>query len=137
MTRVIGIDYGKKRVGLAVSDPLRITARPLTALHPDELVEYLKNYILEEEVSHIVVGMPSTDNEILSDFQNSILNLKKDLENNFPDQRIVLQDERYSSQDAMNFMIATGVKKKKRKEKEYLDQMSAVIILRRYLQLDI
>lgn len=134
MSRILAIDYGAKRVGLAVTDPLRIIASPLDTVHSKDLVSYLKQYMEKEIVEAFVVGMPkkldNTDTNATQMAKGCVTILKK----NFPDISVHLQDERFTSQMAMSAMIAGGMKKKDRRNKENVDRLSATIILQSFLE---
>lgn len=134
MGRVIAIDYGKKRTGLAVTDPLRIIATPLDTVPTNELMKYLEGYIKKETVDEFVVGMPKTlkneDSEIAPLVRNFVEHLKK----NYPEKKIHLVDERFTSRMAMQAMIEGGMKKKDRQVKGNVDKVSATIILQSFLR---
>ena len=134
MSRILAIDYGAKRVGLAVTDPLRIIASPLDTVHSKDLVSYIKQYMEKETVEAFVVGMPkrldNTDTNATQMAKGCVTILKK----NFPDISVHLQDERFTSQMAMSAMIAGGMKKKDRRNKENVDRLSATIILQSFLE---
>lgn len=134
MGRVIGIDYGSKRVGLAVTDPLKIIASPLDTVHSKDVIEFLKNYMKTEEVEEIVVGMPknlNNEDTNATPLVKAFINL---LKKNFQDLKITLQDERFTSKMALDAMIAAGSSKKQRREKGNIDKVSASIILQSYLE---
>ena len=134
MARVLAIDYGAKRVGMAVTDPLQMIASPLETIHSKDLVPFLKSYTEKEEVSAFVVGMPkkldNTDTNATQMAKGCVTILRK----NFPHISIHLQDERFTSQMAMSAMISGGVKKKDRQNKANIDKVSAAIILQSYLE---
>lgn len=135
MPRVLAIDLGTKRTGLAVTDPLKITANPLETIETSQLMVYLKNYCTKEEVEAIVLGLPIRLNGQDNEMTPKVMKLKKELETAFPDKKIALIDERFTSKMAMQSMIAMGSKKKDRKEKAgNLDKVSAAIILQSYLE---
>ena len=134
MGRILAIDYGSKRVGLAVTDPLQIIASPLDTVHSKDVIAFLKNYDQQEGIEAFVLGMPKRlDNKdtnatpLVRQFQNL---LKK----NFPEKAVYLHDERFTSKMALDAMIAGGSKKKDRKEKGNIDKVSAAIILQSYLE---
>lgn len=134
MGRLIAIDYGTKRVGLAVTDPLQIIASPLDTIHSKDVIEYLIKYNQKEGIEGFVVGMPKNlNNEDTSNTQQvrHFLNL---LKKKFPDKPLYLQDERFTSKIALDTMIAGGMKKKDRQNKSNIDKISAVIILQSYLE---
>ena len=135
MARVLAIDLGTKRTGLAVTDPLKITANPLETIESDKLLTYLQAYCAKEEVEALVLGHPTRLNGQDNEMTPKVLKLKEDLEKTFPNKKIVLIDERFTSKMAMQTMIAMGSKKKDRKEKAgNLDKVSAAIILQSYLE---
>jgi putative Holliday junction resolvase len=133
MARIISIDYGTKRVGLAVTDPLQIIATPLDTIHAKDVIAFLEKYCLQEEVESFVLGLPK--NLDTSDTHNTahVLQFKKVLEKKFPTIPIYLVDERYTSKMAMQAMVAGGMKKKDRKIKGNVDKVSAVIILQGFM----
>lgn len=135
MARVLAIDLGTKRTGLAVTDPLKITANPLETIETDKLLTYLQAYCAKEEVEALVLGHPTRLNGQDNEMTTKVLKLKEDLEKVFPNKKVVLIDERFTSKMAMQTMIAMGSKKKDRKEKAgNLDKVSAAIILQSYLE---
>ncbi len=135
MPRVLAIDLGTKRTGLAVTDPLKITANPLETIETGKLLDYLKAYFAKEEVEALVLGHPTRLNGQDNEMTPKVMQLKEKLEKTFPDKKIVLIDERFTSKMAMQTMIAIGSKKKDRKEKSgNLDKVSAAIILQSYLE---
>ena len=135
MPRVLAIDLGTKRTGLAVTDPLKITANPLETIDTSQLMNYLQTYCASEEVEALVLGHPIRLNGQDNEMTPKVLKLKEDLERAFPQKKVVLIDERFTSKLAMQSMIAMGSKKKDRKEKAgNLDKVSAAIILQSYLE---
>jgi putative Holliday junction resolvase len=135
MPRVLAIDLGTKRTGLAVTDPLKITANPLETIETEKLLTYLQAYCAKEEVEALVLGHPTRLNGQDNEMTPKVLKLKEDLLKIFPNKKIVLIDERFTSKMAMQTMIAMGSKKKDRKEKAgNLDKVSAAIILQSYLE---
>ncbi len=133
MPRILGIDYGNKRVGLAVTDPLKIIASPLDTIHAKDIVAYLKNYCLREEVEKIIVGEAKTLRNENTHSSESISNFVKHLKKTFPTISIEMIDERFTSKIAMRSMVDMGLKKKDRQKKENLDKISASLILQTYL----
>jgi putative holliday junction resolvase len=134
MARILAIDYGKKRVGLATTDPLQIIATALATIAPSQLLVFLQKYCTTEPVATIVVGMPSRLDGSKSHLTNTIKRLIVQLEGLFPDQKIIAHDERFTSKMALNSMIADGSSKKQRRVKENLDMVAATIILQSYLE---
>ena len=133
MDRIIGIDYGRKRVGVAVSDPLGIFASALETVPAAKIVEYLKNYTLKEKVGRFVVGYPMNLNNKPAEAAKDVDVFLKVLKKQFPEIPVSLEDERFTSQLAMKAMIAGGVKKSDRREKGSVDKVSAAIILQTFL----
>lgn len=134
MARILAIDLGTKRTGLAVTDPLKILANPLDTIETGQLMAYLRTYCTKEAVETIVLGYPTQLNGQDNEMTPRVLRLKEELEKAFPDKKIALLDERFTSKMAMQSMIAMGSKKKDRKEKAgNLDKVSAAIILQSYL----
>ncbi|MDO8965361.1 MAG: Holliday junction resolvase RuvX [Algoriphagus sp.] len=135
MPRVLAIDLGTKRTGLAVTDPLKILANPLETIETGQLMNYLKAYCVKEEVEAFVLGLPIRLNGQDNEMTPRVMKLKEELEKVFPEKKIVLVDERFTSKMAMQSMIAMGSKKKDRIEKAgNLDKVSAAIILQSYLE---
>ena len=134
MGRILAVDYGLKRTGLAVTDPLRIIATALDTVPTVDLVKYLTAYLQKENVDAFVVGMPKTlmneDSEIAPQVRAFIEVLKK----SFPEKPIHLADERFTSRMAMRTMIDGGMKKKDRQVKGNVDKISATIILQSFLE---
>jgi putative Holliday junction resolvase len=134
MPRVLAIDLGTKRTGLAVTDPLKILASPLETVETSQLTSFLKTYFAKEEVETIVLGLPTRLNGQDNEMTPRVMKLKGELEKAFPEKKIALVDERFTSKMAMQSMIAMGSKKKDRREKTgNLDKVSAAIILQSYL----
>lgn len=135
MARILAIDLGTKRTGLAVTDPLKILANPLETIKTGQLINYLKSYCAKEEVEAIVLGLPTRLNGQDNEMTPRVMMLKEELERAFPEKKIALEDERFTSKLALQSMIAMGSKKKDRKEKAgNLDKVSAAIILQSYLE---
>jgi putative Holliday junction resolvase len=133
MGRIIGIDYGLKRIGLAVTDPLQIFASPLTTVSPAEFNNFIKSYIKTDEVDAFVIGYPVQMNNQPSASVTYINPFIKKLKKEYPEIHIYLADERFTSQMALRTMIDGGVKKKDRQDKSMVDKISASIILQSYL----
>ncbi len=135
MPRILAIDLGTKRTGLAVTDSLKMLANPLETIETGKLIEYIKKYCSKEDVDTLVLGYPTrldgSDNEMTP----RVISMKDRLGKEFPSKKIELIDERFTSKMAMQSMIAMGSKKKDRKEKAgNLDKVSAAIILQSYLE---
>ncbi len=133
MGRVIAIDFGKKRAGIAVTDPLQLISNNLTTIPAKEIYNFLTEYFSKEEVDKIVVGYPKNLNNKPSEAVIYINPFIKKLEKLFPDKEIILIDERFTSKIAVKSMIEGNVKKKKRMNKELIDKISANLILQSYL----
>lgn len=135
MGRILAIDLGTKRTGIAVTDSLKMLANPLETVETGKLIDFLQSYFQKEDVETIVLGYPKkldgSDNEMTP----RVISLKDRLSKLFPGKKIVLVDERFTSKMAMQTMISMGSKKKDRKEKTgNLDKVSAAIILQSYLE---
>ena len=133
MDRIIGIDYGRKRVGVAVSDPLGIFASALETVHSAKIIEYLTKYAENEKVVRFVVGYPVNMNGQPSEAARDIDVFLKVLAKAFPDVPVTLEDERFTSVLAHRAMIDGGMKKQDRMKKESVDKISAAIILQSYM----
>ncbi len=133
MDRIIGIDYGRKRTGLAASDPLGIFATALDTVDSTKLIEYLKNYTQKERIVHFVVGYPVNMDGKPSEAQADVDVFLKQLEKAFPGVPVTLEDERFTSVLAHRAMIDGGMKAKDRRDKASVDKISAAIILQSYL----
>lgn len=133
MGRILGIDYGKKRTGIAVTDPLKIIASPFETIPTPETISFLENYIKKEDVESIVVGMPLRLNNAATHATADVLRLIEKLKMKFPAVSIFAEDERFTSKMALDAAIASGMKKKDRREKGNIDKISAAIILQSFL----
>ena len=133
MERIIGIDYGRKRVGVAVSDPLGIFASALETVHSAKIIDYLKNYAQNENVVRFVVGYPVNMNGAPSEAAKDIDIFLKHLKAAFPETPVDLEDERFTSVLAHRAMIDGGMKKQDRMKKESVDKISAAIILQSWM----
>jgi putative Holliday junction resolvase len=133
MGRVLAIDYGLKRTGIAVTDPLRIIASPLETVPTEQLLNFLKTYLQKEKVDEFVIGMPKTlkneDSAIAPDVRKFVTILKS----SFPEQPVHEVDERFTSSMAQRALIDGGMKKKDRQVKGNVDKVSAAIILQSFL----
>ncbi len=133
MDRIIGIDFGRKRTGLAVSDPLGIFASALETLPATKIIEYLQKYAQKETITRFVVGWPLNLNGELAEAAADVELFLKQLAKAFPDIPVTLEDERFTSVLAHRAMIEGGMKYKDRRNKENVDKISAAIILQSYL----
>lgn len=134
MTRILSIDYGTKKTGLAVSDPLRIIASGLDTVPTSQLFDYLENYLSKEPVGTIVIGEPLYPDGQPAQIHHLVVGLKRKLAKRYPDIEIIFQDERYTSEEAKEIIRNSGVKKKKRRDKNLVDKVSAVLILQDYME---
>lgn len=134
MARIVAIDYGNKRVGLAVTDPLKIIATPLDTVHAQDIFTFLKNYIQQQEVEAFVVGMPKKLDNTPTDVTSAVIGFVRKLQKEIPHIPVHTLDERFTSRIAFQTMIAGGLKKKDRQNKATVDKISAAIILQSYLQ---
>ncbi|MDD5963823.1 MAG: Holliday junction resolvase RuvX [Candidatus Egerieousia sp.] len=133
MDRILGIDYGKKRTGLAVSDPLGIFASALETVPTANIINYLKKYTSQNKVERFVVGYPMNLNGSPAECTPFVEAFVKVLKKNFPSIPITLEDERFTSQLAMRAMIDGGMKRSERRIKGSVDRISAAIILQSWL----
>ena len=133
MARVLAIDFGKKRTGIAVTDELQIIASGLTTINTIDLLSFLKNYTIKEKVELFLVGKPKQMNNTDSESEVLIVPLLQKLRKLFPQIPVIRIDERFTSKMAFQTMIDGGMKKKQRRNKEMVDQISATIILQSYL----
>ena len=133
MGRILAIDYGRKRTGIAVTDTLRITANPLLTIETKELLNWLTDYFAHEQVDEVVIGHPTQMNGEDSESMNYIRPFMGVFKKTFPDKPITMYDERFTSVLAHRAMIGGGMKKKDRQDKAVVDKIAACIILEDYL----
>ena len=133
MGRILAIDYGRKRTGLAVTDMLRITANPLLTIETKNLIEWLKDYFAHETVDEVVIGHPTQMNGEESESMNYIRPFMGNFKKQFPDKPITMYDERFTYVLAHQAMLAGGMKKKDPQNKAVVDKIAACIILEGYL----
>jgi putative Holliday junction resolvase len=133
MARILAIDYGQKRTGIAITDELQIIASGLTTVPTNELIDFLKNYISREAVELFVLGEPKQMNSQVSESESLILPFIEVLKKEFPSIPVKRVDERFTSKMAFQTMIDSGLGKKKRQDKGLVDEISATIILQSYL----
>lgn len=129
----MAIDYGAKRTGIAVTDPMQIIASGLSTISTSELIPFLVDYLKEESVETLVVGEPKQMDNSVSQSETLIQNFLKELNRYLPSMNVVRQDERFTSKLAVRSMIEGGVKKNKRRNKALVDEISATLILQAYL----
>ena len=135
MGRIVGIDYGTKRVGLSVTDTLQLIATTLDTIHAKEVLKFLQDYDKEEGIEAFALGMPKKLDNTETNNTVHVQNFKKQLEKAFPDKKIYEIDERFTSSIAQQTMILGGMKKKDRQNKATVDKISAVLILQTYLEM--
>lgn len=133
MPRILAIDYGTKRCGIAVTDPLQIIATGLTTVHAAELMDFITQYIEKEEVSEILVGNPKKLDNTPSENAQHVVGFVRKLAKTHPKMKIEMLDERFTSSMALDAMISAGSTKKQRQNKETIDKISATILLQNYL----
>jgi len=133
MGRVLAIDYGTKRTGIAVTDEMQIIASGLTTVNTEALLQFLKDYISKEKVEKIVVGLPKQMDNTASEIEVYIQKFLVQLTKSFPEMPVDRVDERFTSKMAFQTMIDSGLKKKQRKNKALVDEISATLILQSYL----
>lgn len=133
MARILAIDYGYKRTGLAVTDDFQIIASGLTTIASDQAILYLKNYFAHENVETVIIGQPKQMDGSPSESTEIIEKFVTDFQTNFPDKKVVRVDERFTSKMAFQTMIDSGLNKKQRKNKALVDEIAATIMLQDYL----
>ena len=134
MSRILAIDYGKKRTGIAVSDPMQIIASGLTTVPTHELIDFLTAYMAKEKVELVVVGHPKQMNNEDSENMKNIIPFMNRFKKLFPDMKVEMFDERFTSVLAHQVMLDSGLKKKARQNKALVDEISATIILQSYME---
>ncbi len=134
MPRLLAIDYGSKRTGIAVTDPLQIIATALDTVRTHDLLEFLKSYAQKEVIETFIVGMPRRLENTESENAARVKVFIKQLQKIFPDVPVLTHDERFTSSMALQSMIAGGSKKSDRREKGNIDKISATIILQSYME---
>ena len=134
MGRILAIDYGGKRTGIAVTDPLRIIASALTTIETHKLLPFLKDYFSKEPVDEIIIGMPVNWDDTATHATPLVKAFIKSFKKAFPNMPITEVDERYTSKMASRAMVDMGMKKKQRQDKGMVDQIAATIMLQEYLE---
>lgn len=134
MGRILAIDYGLKRIGIAVTDPMQIIANSLTTVETEKIMDFLTDYFAKEKVELLVVGLPKQMNGQPSQSMPAIEAFVKQFKIRFPSMPMQYVDERFTSKMAMQTMVQGGVKKKDRQNKALVDSISATIILQSYLE---
>lgn len=133
MSRILCIDYGKKRTGIAVTDPLQIIATGLTTVDSPELIPFLKKYFLQETVERIIIGEPKNLDDSDTHATPLVQEMIKKLQKEFPQMPIEKVDERFTSKMAKQAMLEMGMKKKNRRNKKTVDEIAAAIMLQEYM----
>ncbi len=134
MSRVLCLDVGKKRTGVAVTDPLQISVNGLETVNTEHLFDFLSSYLRDEEVVKIVMGLPRHADGSVTALQSLIERIDKWIRKHFPEVDIEFEDESFSSKEARELMFAAALPKKKRSNKKMVDQVSAVLILQQHLK---
>lgn len=132
--RILAIDYGKKRTGIAVTDPLQIIAQGLTTVDTHMALVFLKDYMQKEQVETIIIGDPRNLDDSPTDITAAAAEFTKKLKRHFPGVNVVTVDERYSSKMASRAMVDMGMKKKDRQKKGMVDEVAATMMLQEYLE---
>jgi len=133
MGRILALDYGSKRTGIAITDELQLIASGLTTVFTSELMDFLKQYFASEKVELVLVGEPKQKDGTHSNIEAEIQKFLKQFSEVFPEMEVVRADERFTSKMAFQTMIDSGLKKKQRQNKALVDEISATIILQQYL----
>ncbi len=134
MARIMAIDYGQKRTGLAVTDPMAMIANALTTVDTSTIFDYLESYLSQNDISTIVVGYPTTLSNIPAEIIPKIDKFIKTTQRIYPDISVVKYDERFTSKMAFDTMLQSGISRSKRRDKSLIDKISATIILQNYLE---
>ncbi|MCB0661449.1 MAG: Holliday junction resolvase RuvX [Saprospiraceae bacterium] len=133
----MAIDYGLKRTGVAVTDPLQIIASGLDMVPTSELMDFLKNYFSTELVEKVIVGEPLHKDGNPMEITQKVYGFVQQFKKLFPDKEVILQDERFTSKEASSIIMQSGLKKKKRREKGLVDKIAAALILQEYMEQNI
>lgn len=134
MGRILAIDFGLKRTGIAVTDPLKIIASALTTVPTPEVMDFLKNYCSLEEVESFVLGLPLYPDGNPAQIAPQVDAFAERLQKQFPEKPIIRQDERNTSNQAKQIILQSGVKKQKRRDKAMVDKIAAALILEQYME---
>ena len=134
MTRLLALDYGTKRVGIAVTDELQLIASGLCTVRTHDCMDFLIEYLSKESVSTIVLGMPKDLRNQNTDATPYVKGFVKQIRKQFPEMKVELIDERFTSKIAFQSMIDSGLKKKARQDKALVDEVSATLILQSYME---
>ena len=134
MPRILSIDYGQKRTGIAVTDELQMIAFGLTTIETAKAIDFLKDYFSKENVDAVIIGEPKQMNGLPSESASIIKGFVTHFTNHFPEMKVVRVDERFTSKMAFQSMIDSGMKKSQRKNKALIDEIAATIMLQDYLR---
>lgn len=134
MARILGIDYGTKRTGIAVTDPLQIIASPLETVETAKVLDFLKTYLFTEGVERIIVGEPKKHDDSDADIMPKIRQFVADINKLFPEIPVEMQDEQYTSFQAKRIILQSGIPKMKRRDKSLVDKISASIIIKEWME---
>lgn len=134
MSRILAVDFGLKRVGIAVTDPLKIIASGLTTVPTAEALDFIRRYCSEEAVECFVVGLPLQPDGNPATISPQADAFAEGLSKLFPEKPVIRQDERYTSRDAKNILLQSGIKKQKRRDKALVDKVAAALILEQYME---
>ena len=134
MARILGIDYGTKRTGIAVTDPLQLISSALETVPTATILDFLKTYLLTEEVERIIVGEPKKHDESDADIMPKIRQFVADFTKLFPNIPVDMQDEQYTSFQAKRIIFQSGVPKMKRRDKSLVDKVSASLIIKEWME---
>lgn len=133
--RIVAFDYGTKRIGIAVTDPLKLIATPLATVHPKDIWTFLENYIKDEDVETFVIGKPLQMDGTASQSAQHIVGFTRKLKKVYPGIEVIEIDERFTSKIASRVIAESGLKKSKRQEKGLVDSVAATIILQTYMEI--
>lgn len=134
MSRILAIDYGAKRTGIAVSDPLKLIASGLDTVPTQDLLDFLANYFKEETVETIVVGLPTHPDGNPTNITHLVIGFIRKVKKLYPTIEVVTVDEHFTSAEAKDIILRSGAKKKKRQDKSLVDKVSAILILQSYME---
>lgn len=134
MGRILAIDYGLKRTGIAVTDPLKIIASGLTTVPTAEVLDFLQQYCTQEEVERFVVGLPMYPDGNPAQIAPAVDAFAAQLRKLFPEKPVMRQDERFTSNDAKKIILQSGIKKQKRRDKALVDKIAAALILEQHME---
>ena len=134
MARILAIDYGMKRTGIAVTDPLQIIASPLLTVETGQLMKFLEDYFRKEKVDAVIFGDPKNLDNTDSALSDVVRKFAAEVQKKFPEMKIEWVDERFTSKMAQQTIISSGLKKMDRRNKSLLDKVSAALILQHYLE---